>query len=477
MAQRPKSGKELSFHKGSKRWCKSYTIDGVKKTKYFCHGNSVNDTTSYKKALKEYQAWWPQVQNERTVNEVAKRIGNYVKGILEPHRLGDSKVERQIKLVEAFENGVKAKGDYSDDEKATAKILAARSKVTNAEQESQQHLYAWARNQNRQHEQSAPDSTALKVQAKAWLQSEQNRMDAGEIGQSALVAKQQGIKTLAEFYGSTDLSNEKEVEKLLTDYRHHLASLVNQNKFKPNTANDKLKFMGQFMKWAYQHHVLKEMPRSLERASKHFPVEKGGHPLTAEQIHEIWDEASDRMRCFMCLGLNCGFKNKDVTSLTSDMIENGRLIGRRSKTGVLMNYKLWPITVEMIQANRQDRDQSCDALLFPNRSGNEISTTGISNEFKKVTQRAEVLSYPKAKLKSGNPKYATFEQLRDTSTQLAQQYLMGEGLDQSLLQVFLAHKDTSTAAYYTSNDPRQLNTTKLDQLIDHLDETFDLKRS
>ncbi len=47
MAQKPKSGKELSFHKGSKRWCKSYTIDGVKKTKYFCHGNSVNDTTSY----------------------------------------------------------------------------------------------------------------------------------------------------------------------------------------------------------------------------------------------------------------------------------------------------------------------------------------------------------------------------------------------------------------------------------------------
>ena len=51
MAQKPKSGMELSFHKGSKRWCKSYTIDGRKKTKYFCHG-------SMHRALEHYFEQW-----------------------------------------------------------------------------------------------------------------------------------------------------------------------------------------------------------------------------------------------------------------------------------------------------------------------------------------------------------------------------------------------------------------------------------
>ncbi len=71
-------------------------------------------------------------------------------------------------------------------------------------------------------------------------------------------------------------------------------------------------------------------------------------------------------------------------------------------------------------------------------------------------------------------RFATFEQLRDTSTQAVEQYLMGRGLDQSMKQVFLAHKDSSTAAYYTSNDLRLMNTAMLDQIIDHLDQLYGL---
>ena len=76
MAKKPKSGMELSFHKGSKRWCKSYTIDGKKKTQYFERGDLMLG------ALMESDVSKPQGQiiaiEEKLVGQLSECLPTFV---------------------------------------------------------------------------------------------------------------------------------------------------------------------------------------------------------------------------------------------------------------------------------------------------------------------------------------------------------------------------------------------------------------
>ncbi len=74
MARREAGGRELSFHKASKRWYKSYRVGDQKQTKYFCSGKSARDERSYQRALKEYHAWWPQIVAEKHARKIGQPV-------------------------------------------------------------------------------------------------------------------------------------------------------------------------------------------------------------------------------------------------------------------------------------------------------------------------------------------------------------------------------------------------------------------
>lgn len=101
MARQPAGGRELGFHKASKRWYKSYRVGNQKQTQYFCAGRSACDERSYQRALKEYRAWWPQMLAEKHVRKVGNRIGKFLAGTLPATRLGDSPLEQQLRLLSA----------------------------------------------------------------------------------------------------------------------------------------------------------------------------------------------------------------------------------------------------------------------------------------------------------------------------------------------------------------------------------------
>ena len=66
MARKTKSGKELSFNKTTKRWCKNYQdAEGRRKTKYFGSGTSERDRRSYEEALKAYHPWQQERETTR----------------------------------------------------------------------------------------------------------------------------------------------------------------------------------------------------------------------------------------------------------------------------------------------------------------------------------------------------------------------------------------------------------------------------
>jgi len=451
MARQIASGRELSFHKGVKQWYRTVPKllnaagEQVRGRKYFGTGRGVSDRVSYKLALGKYHAYlndWELQRAYRTLyrqlskgQEVEAPIGRWLK----KHR--PALMDATLSDEQAIE---------CEDQHQSLRLLQGASHATPSK---------------------PPEGQSISDHMDRWLAGEYRRYEAGEITEVAYKSKAKGIKTFREMVKGQGFENPMQVERLLGEYRALLLGMLASHVYTGHTVNDKGKFLRQFIQWCYKNRVLEEMPRCLEDVVKRVAVNKGGKPLTVDQIQKLWQAAGARMRCFIALGLNCGFKNSDIAGMHTNDLEDGRLIGYRGKTGVPMNYKLWPVTQQLIALCRQDKGGKSDERLFTTTHGEAIPSGTLSALFKKVATRAKVEVGTNSK---GQTRYATFEQLRDTSAELVKQSLMEQGIDMGVLQVFLAHKDQSTAIYYVSNDPKAMKTTKLDHETETLQKTFGL---
>lgn len=526
MARKPKSGKILAFHKPSKRWCKNYTdYDGKRKTKYFGHGTSDKDIRSYEEALSKYLVWKQGRDSVQKASELMIVEKAVLAGKLPVAELGSSPwaigevtrlrlagmvtvdgyvnqdvVDPDKRNPERASDGehweAEKPEDWEDEEDlswAADDPVEFRRQKIEQERQVRERLARLTRLKNLAERPKANGKGSLSISQHidSWLAAEQLNVDAGELGASSHRDKRNGINTFRLWLGCTKLRDiyegdkkvgeewtggksfgkPAEIDKLLMDYRAYLLKRVAIKKDKsddkqgytPATFNDKVKFGGQFIKWCWKNNAIKDQARVYDDFAKKLYVEKGGEPLTVEQVQDIWAAAGPRMRCFIALGLNCAFKPGDISSLTGKQLQGDRLLGIREKTKKLrvpMNYKLWPITQKLIKQERDNHGD--DELIFTNTKGTRIDTGTMGQLFKKVAVKADVA--------------ATFQQFRDTSIDIVKQALhQGDG-DIALLQVFQAHKDSSTAQYYVSDDPRHLKSPVLDKIVMGLqDKHYQLK--
>lgn len=453
MSRPIQDGRELSWHKTLKQWYRTVPVDidaktgkAITKRKYFGSGKWKSDRKSYNAAVDKYLAY----MREWDIRKAAQSIRTN----LESGKTGSTKLEQwaQSHRPEAFEpaGDEQYQRQRSRQKQAREALLHRTSRGKHVDE-------------------GEPTISEL---FDRWLREEQTRVATKEITQAGVSSKQRGIKTFREYTQSKPFGSAGNVQKMLTGYRSWLTMKLTSGDYTGNTVNDKLKFATQFIKWAYKNHELEELPRGLDDFAKKVPVTKGGESLTVEQVRQIWNAAGDRMKCFIALGLNCGFKNVDVAELRASDLHNGRLISNRSKTKAPMNYRLWPVTLTLLDRCREDDRKDDNARLFNAQNGGAITSGSLSVLFKKTATRAGVKL---GTTKAGNTKYATFEQLRDTSAELIRQSLLKQGADMAVVQLFLAHKDSSTAAYYVSNDPHTLKSEKLDKELALLDKTYGLK--
>lgn len=216
-----------------------------------------------------------------------------------------------------------------------------------------------------------------------------------------------------------------------------------------------------FIRWCHENYHIKEVPRNLRTVLKAAPVDRGGKPIPLADLRKLWDAADPQMRCFICLGLNCGFKNSDVSALRRDEVINGRVIKRRGKTGVPMNYKLWGVTQRLIeQTGNREGD-----LLLTCQNGEPLTQQDrcmLGRRFGELAKSVGV--------------QATFSQLRDNGADAIRAYTMRQGrIDPALVQIYLAHKDSSTASFYVSNDPHAMETAALDRALEAIEKEFGLE--
>ena len=114
----------------------------------------------------------------------------------------------------------------------------------------------------------------------------------------------------------------------------------------------------------------------------------GNPTFSVDEIRQLWQLATDRMRLYLLLGLNCGFTQVDISTLHWNHYDsNNATIDRlRHKTkhhthATRQVFKLWPETNSLLLQFAN----ASDGLMLQTETGNELVTRRI-NEDGSVTE-------------------------------------------------------------------------------------------
>ena len=110
---------------------------------------------------------------------------------------------------------------------------------------------------------------------------------------------------------------------------------------------------------------------------------------TSDEFHRTLEHVPEDFQLFLLLMLNCGFTNIDVASLLKSEVRLGeeRIVRQRTKTRrhahpPVVNYRLWPKTVELLRAQLSDHR----TLALTNRAGNPLGVSKLVQEAGKTKE-------------------------------------------------------------------------------------------
>ncbi len=129
-----------------------------------------------------------------------------------------------------------------------------------------------------------------------------------------------------------------------------------------------------FFNWAVKNEHIPKPPRfgggfdkptvqSLEKEKSDRPIRF----FCIEELTTLYKAASPQLRCFMLLGLNCGFGNGDIGKMEAKHVQGDWIRFPRPKTQVKRECPLWLETIQAIEATRQTLGKS--NLVFLSSTG------------------------------------------------------------------------------------------------------------
>ena len=279
------------------------------------------------------------------------------------------------------------------------------------------------------------------------------------ISPSRWISIKSTIKPFNALLGSRPFTdNEAAIGTMLLEYRAVQDQLLLAGTIKPNTFNDRLKVMRQFIGWCVRNFHLTRMPRNVADVSSPCGYKPTAKAIEVALIRKLWNAADEHTKCFLSLGLNCGLYARDISTLENNHIQDGYIVRARSKTGVPTRYKLWSTTQSLISRCRNRQGD----LVLVDSNGEPLLRYNVATESRKdvISQALRALC---RKLKID---YVPFSRFRDTSATHIEQ------IDPSLTSQFLGHSDKRMAKYYI--DHGKLDTSRLDAAIDQLEQIYGL---
>lgn len=226
--------------------------------------------------------------------------------------------------------------------------------------------------------------------------------------------------------------------ELLSQYRIELLRRVGKSEMTHVYAKNRLDAAKQFVRWLWKMEIIEHMPRLLD--SRELQITSPGSDvklLTCEQIRNIYEAASDRTKLYICLALNCGMTQVDISDLKQSEVnwKEGTLTRKRSKTRKhkrvpKVQYPLWDETFRLLQQEREKDGES--VLLNENGSPLRVESLREDGRLSKTDNVRNAFSRLCRKLKL---KGLTFKALKKTSATMLRDNLAYQGLE----DLFLGH--------------------------------------
>lgn len=177
----------------------------------------------------------------------------------------------------------------------------------------------------------------------------------------------------------------------LIDFRHFLLKAAHQGRFSRSMAKDVFAAFKQLIRWMFSTaETIDRLPRNFADKSLAIHVELGEpRTLNVDAIRDLIQDSSDRTKLYICLGLNCGYRQTDIASIKPEEVDwkLGTITRKRTKTAKHPNtpkvtYKLWPETLSLLRQERSDSPER--VLLSANGTPLVVSELNEDGGYKKL---------------------------------------------------------------------------------------------
>lgn len=247
----------------------------------------------------------------------------------------------------------------------------------------------------------------------------------------------------------------------------------------------------QWIRWAWRQDdvELAQLPRNIDSREFVFLPHLGKTGVnrrtrterlwTPSEFKQTLELVPEDFQLFLLLMLNCGFTNSDVAALLKSevQLEEGRVVRQRSKTRrhshpPIVNYKLWPRTIELLRQHWSEHPE----FALTNQRGNPL---GVS-KLKKVSGQTRETIWTSigrryGQMKSAKPQKKEKPQLPDKQLKFLRKtgssHLRGNTAFMSLDSLYLGHSWITVAdKHYNAFDGKPY--VPLDEAIDWLGREF-----
>lgn len=231
-----------------------------------------------------------------------------------------------------------------------------------------------------------------------FMTSRQRKMEAGELKQKTWADYDSCCRRLQAVLGKRRTVADLDA-KDFSAFRAHLAGIRS-----PVALANEIQRVRSVFKFGYDAGLLDKPVRygpdfvkPSRRTIRLARAARSARFFTAAESRRLLQAASPKLRAMICLALNAGFGNTDVSSLPIDALnlKEGFVSFVRPKTGTNRRAPLWPETVaalrEVLAQRKEPRDQADAGLVFITKHGTRYvrgkSTDGVGLQFGKLLDK------------------------------------------------------------------------------------------
>jgi integrase len=276
-----------------------------------------------------------------------------------------------------------------------------------------------------------------------WLDHRKSMTERGELSLKQWGEEKTKLKVFRDFVSAnypTTIFVDQITPQILNHYRDKQRQFVGtdaDDAISKITLKKRLSVLVSWLNYLVDQNILPALPKDLRKYARVKIDKPEIQFFSPDEIKALAAKATQRTKLYIMLGLNCAFTQKDIATLTPEMIDwdTGIITRNRSKTSVPTIHKLWPSTLKLLKIHR-NRGRG---PVLVNKNGNPLLVESINKQGTVARRDAISLAFKQLGDSRG------FKYLRKSSANLIE-----AGSRPDLVSLFLGHSEKHTTRFNVS---------------------------